>query len=55
MAADKHYLTDVLTGAVFGAALGFGLPALFHRPVKAGPVEARITAGAGGLAVVGQW
>ena len=30
MIADKHYLTDVLTGAALGAGLGWALPALFH-------------------------
>jgi membrane-associated phospholipid phosphatase len=30
IAADKHYLTDVLTGAGAGAAFGFAVPAL-HR------------------------
>ena len=32
IAADQHYLTDVLTGAVMGTAVGVGVPALFHRP-----------------------
>ncbi len=32
IAADKHYLTDVLTGAVVGSAFGFGLPYLLHHP-----------------------
>lgn len=30
--ADKHYFTDVMTGAIVGAAIGFGVPYLFHRP-----------------------
>ena len=30
MVGDKHYLTDVLVGAVVGTAVGFGLPYLFH-------------------------
>jgi membrane-associated phospholipid phosphatase len=32
LAADKHYLTDVIGGAVIGSAIGFGIPYLFHRP-----------------------
>lgn len=32
IAADQHYLTDVLTGAVVGTAVGAGTPALLHRP-----------------------
>jgi membrane-associated phospholipid phosphatase len=31
IAADKHYLTDVLAGAVFGSAVGLVVPLLFHR------------------------
>lgn len=27
---DQHYLSDVLVGAVIGASIGFGLPALHH-------------------------
>lgn len=32
IAADRHYLTDVITSAVLGSAFGFGVPYLFHRP-----------------------
>ncbi|XXX72307.1 phosphatase PAP2 family protein [Sorangium sp. So ce134] len=39
IAGDRHYFTDVLTGAVFGAAAGVLIPALFHAPRRrvAGP------------------
>jgi membrane-associated phospholipid phosphatase len=30
IAADRHYLTDVLTGAAVGTALGIALPRLMH-------------------------
>jgi membrane-associated phospholipid phosphatase len=30
VAADKHYLTDVLTGAVLGTAVGVAVPRLLH-------------------------
>lgn len=30
IAADKHYATDVLMGAVMGTAIGIALPLLFH-------------------------
>jgi membrane-associated phospholipid phosphatase len=30
VAADRHYLTDVLTGAVIGAAVGVAVPRLLH-------------------------
>jgi len=39
IAADQHYLTDVLTGALMGTAVGVGVPVLFHRP-SAGGVDA---------------
>ena len=31
MAADRHYFTDVVTGAVVGSAVGFAVPYLLHR------------------------
>lgn len=31
IAADRHYLSDVLTGATVGSALGFALPYVFHN------------------------
>ncbi len=33
IAADRHYLTDVLVGAAVGSALGFAIPYVFHRPL----------------------
>jgi membrane-associated phospholipid phosphatase len=35
IAADKHYLTDVVGGAVLGSAVGFLVPWLFHQPTAA--------------------
>jgi len=32
IAADKHYFSDVMTGAIVGTALGAGIPLLFHEP-----------------------
>jgi membrane-associated phospholipid phosphatase len=32
IAADRHYLTDTLTGAVVGSAFGFTIPYFFHGP-----------------------
>jgi len=37
IAADKHYITDVIGGAVIGSAFGFGIPYFFHRSKKAVP------------------
>jgi membrane-associated phospholipid phosphatase len=31
VAADRHYATDVLTGALIGSAIGFSVPYFFHR------------------------
>jgi membrane-associated phospholipid phosphatase len=36
IAADKHYLSDVLTGAALGGALGVAVPLLFHREERTG-------------------
>jgi membrane-associated phospholipid phosphatase len=38
IAADRHYLTDVATGAVVGTAIGLGVPLLLH-PHLGGQVE----------------
>jgi membrane-associated phospholipid phosphatase len=32
IAADKHYFSDVMTGAIVGSAIGIGVPLLFHAP-----------------------
>ena len=34
IAADRHYATDVLTGAVVGSAIGFSVPYFAHRQVN---------------------
>ena len=34
IAADRHYFTDVLTGAALGIGTGIAIPLLFHSPVK---------------------
>lgn len=33
MAADKHYMSDVLVGAGMGSLIGFVVPYSFHRPL----------------------
>jgi membrane-associated phospholipid phosphatase len=40
MAADRHYLTDVLTGAVVGGAIGYLVPVLFHGREDGGQASA---------------
>jgi membrane-associated phospholipid phosphatase len=37
IAADKHWLTDVLVGLVVGGAIGFAVPYAFHSPVDTPP------------------
>ena len=35
IAADQHYLTDVLVGAVIGGLVGWAVPQIFHPPSPA--------------------
>jgi membrane-associated phospholipid phosphatase len=35
IAADQHYLTDVLVGAVVGGLMGWAIPRIFHSPSPA--------------------
>jgi len=35
MAADQHYLTDILVGAAVGGLFGWAIPRIFHSPVPA--------------------
>lgn len=56
IAADKHYFSDVLTGAAIGSAVGFAVPYLFHRPVTAAPtVAVEIGRAEGGLTLGWRW
>jgi len=43
IAADRHYLTDVIAGAVFGSAFGFGIPYIFHRQHQGTQSTSKIT------------
>ncbi|ABS28546.1 phosphatase PAP2 family protein [Anaeromyxobacter sp. Fw109-5] len=40
VAADRHYLTDVLTGAVIGTAVGVAAPRLLHPRERSGAGDA---------------
>ncbi len=53
IAADKHYFTDVLTGAAFGSLFGFVVPFFFHAPIKSGEVAWSLVPVPGGLGVGG--
>ncbi|MDB4937373.1 MAG: hypothetical protein JWP87_4345 [Labilithrix sp.] len=34
IAADKHYFSDVMVGAIVGSIVGIGVPLLFHSPAS---------------------
>ncbi len=56
VAADKHYLTDVLAGAGVGSAIGFGLPYLAHRRKDDTRIPTvRVLPAAGGQMLAAQW
>ncbi|HPM40959.1 MAG TPA: phosphatase PAP2 family protein [bacterium] len=59
VAADRHYLTDVIGGAVLGSAFGVAIPYLFHRPREGKPPRASFSFApveGGGLASLsGTW
>jgi membrane-associated phospholipid phosphatase len=51
MAADEHYLTDVLVGAAVGSLVGWAVPYLFHRPRKGAPQAGDLLPAPGGIAI----
>jgi membrane-associated phospholipid phosphatase len=56
VAADRHYLTDVLAGAGVGSAAGFGVPYLAHRSTTDRRVPVvHIVSTARGRLVAAQW
>ncbi|MDY7225264.1 phosphatase PAP2 family protein [Hyalangium rubrum] len=58
MGADKHYLTDVATGAVMGTAFGLAVPLLLHgRREDPRPQETtlRVSAGPRGAVLMGRF
>lgn len=60
MAADKHYLTDVATGALLGSAFGVAVPLLLHgREPQAAPapgaVSLNVSGGPGSVVVSGRF
>jgi membrane-associated phospholipid phosphatase len=54
IAADKHYFTDVLTGAAVGSFVGFAVPYWLHRGKGGGAASesSAVTAGWGGGPIV---
>ena len=60
IAADKHYFSDVLSGALIGSAVGFMVPYLFHPPSQEKKVSSWILGGTassegGQFQVLGRW
>ena len=62
MGADRHYLTDVLVGALAGSAFGVGVPLLLHgrqqettQPQRATDVSMRVSGGIGGVMLSGRF
>lgn len=53
IAADKHYFTDVVTGALLGSAFGVGIPMLHRVGVNAGGVTMQLVPMGAGLGVAG--
>jgi membrane-associated phospholipid phosphatase len=58
IAADKHWFTDVATGAVLGTAIGIATPYFLHRP-RRGPIESvsmtPLSGGGAALSLGGRW
>ena len=53
VAGDKHYLTDVLVGAVVGSAMGIAIPRWLHGSEEQAPATgARLVPVLGGIAFV---
>lgn len=40
MAADQHYLTDILVGSALGGLIGWAVPRFFHSPVPTSSTQA---------------
>jgi membrane-associated phospholipid phosphatase len=56
VAADRHYLTDVLMGAGVGSGIGFAVPYFGHRRHDARVPSVGVTpAPRGGKMLVAQW
>jgi membrane-associated phospholipid phosphatase len=61
VSADRHYMTDVIAGAVLGWGAGFAMPVLLHyewgaaAPRRAWAVSPWATSSTVGLAALGLW
>lgn len=55
MAADKHWLTDILVGSLVGSAFGVAIPALFHGREPLPFVTVRVSPTSNGVALTGSF
>ncbi|HMA96886.1 MAG TPA: phosphatase PAP2 family protein, partial [Polyangiaceae bacterium] len=55
IAADRHYATDVLAGAVMGSFVGFAVPYFLHGPVSDSSSVAISVSPMSGLRISGCW
>ncbi|MFZ5442796.1 MAG: phosphatase PAP2 family protein [Myxococcota bacterium] len=53
LAADKHWMSDVLVGTTLGVATGILMPTLLHG--RLGPVTARVSPTGNGVAISGRF
>lgn len=53
IAADKHYFTDVMLGAVTGSAIGFAVPYFLHRGSSSGSSSGAVPAVSGNVGTTG--
>jgi membrane-associated phospholipid phosphatase len=53
LAADRHWLTDVATGAAVGTAIGVAVPRLFHGHLRVGDTELALALTPRGVALGG--
>ena len=54
IASDRHYLTDVVTGALTGTAIGLAVPLLLHHHVLSGH-RIEVTPAPNGITVLGMF
>lgn len=52
IAADRHYLTDVVVGAVVGSGIGLAVPLLVHPRIGD---DLRVVPADGGIALAGEF
>ncbi len=61
MSVDRHYLSDVVVGAVLGWGVGYAMPVLLHyewraaAPQRAWTVSPWVTSSTMGMAALGHW